>query len=523
MERDVPPEVARALDRLRALDAATTNAVEEPLQRLLRATRATVWAQQRLPALAAAATESELLQVLVDEAIAFTGAPEAWAMTWVDEGSASQVRALAGSGAGRTADGAWLVPSEISKSILGRVAEDLRPAWSDDATADARFFGAESIQAMALRSVGCIPIGSRGALYLHDPDTPGRFTTEARYNLPSLCRLVAAMLPAPTPDRPAAPGPAPLAGLVGRAPAMRELYAAVRAFAPMPWPVLVLGETGTGKEAVARAVHDLSGRAGPFVAVNAANLGPELAESELFGHERGAFTGAVRAREGRLAEAGTGTLFLDEVGELPPTVQAKLLRLLQEGVFRRIGGDRDHTFAGRIVAATNQPIDQSGDRFRLDLYHRLSACVVRTPALREHPEDLPELVDHLLARVAAEADLPPPQTPPQVIAALQARAWPGNVRELLNVLRGAVALVAARGQSSLSLADLPAPADLSTTRPSDAWPAGLELATTRFQQERVRAALVAHGGNRTQAARALEVSRQWLHRLIARWNEEGSW
>ncbi len=522
MDADLPQEVKRGLELLEGIDSSAASAIEDRLVRLLRAGRATVWARQRLPALAAASSERERLQLLVDEAVALTEAPEAWAMTWSDGYRGSRVRALVGTGAGRTADGTWVVPAEISRSVLGRVAELGHAQWSDDARSDARFLGAASVQALELRSVGCVPIGTRGALYLHDPENPGRFGPAARAQVMALCVLVGAMLPPPEPEPTEAPGPTPIEGLVGSAPAMRELYASVRAFAPMPWPVLILGETGTGKEAVARAVHALSGREGPFVAVNAATLDRELAESHLFGHERGAFTGAVRARAGFVAEAGRGTLFLDEVGELPDAVQAKLLRLLQEGVYRRVGDDREHTFEGRIVAATHRAIDEAEDGFRADFYHRLSACVIRTPALRERLQDLPALVDHLLARAAAEAKVDPPQVAPDALAALRARSWPGNVRELLNVLRGALARVAARGEGPITLPDLP-PSTSHGPGQDHVWPADLALATERFQQQRVRAALDAAGGNRTRAAEILGVSRQWLHRLISRWDSGGPW
>jgi len=524
MELDLPVAVTQGLDRLRSIDAGAAEAVGATLHRVLRAADALTWARDRLGRLVGAPTEVDRLQALVDEAVALTGAPEAWAMTWAEDGAGSRIRALAGTGAGRTYDGQWIVPSEISRSVLGRVADQRRPAWSDDAMADARFLGAESVQAMALRSVGCVPIGGHGALYLHDPTTPGRFSTSSRDRIASLCALAAELMPASVVSSGAAPSPPPLEGLVGQAPAMQELYAAVRAFAPMPWPVLILGETGTGKEAVARAVHDLSGRRGPFVAVNGATLDPQLAESTLFGHKKGAFTGAVGSRGGLVEEAQGGTLFLDEIGELPPGVQTKLLRLLQEGTWRRVGEDQERTFDGRVVAATHQAIDQAAQGFRADLYHRLSACVVRTPALRERMSDLPALVEHLVARSAEEASVVAREAPSEVLAALRARAWPGNVRELDNVLKGALARAALREPGPLRVSDLPPPSDPPGAPDDDVvWPTSLPQATERFQQRRVRAALEAVGGNRTRAAEQLGVTRQWLHRLIARWDREGPW
>ncbi|MBX2803784.1 MAG: sigma 54-interacting transcriptional regulator [Myxococcales bacterium] len=528
MDLDLPKDLAAALDRVRATDKDAAEHLHSALSRLLRAADALTWARDRLSALVTAPTEGAVLQVVVDEAKTLTQAPEAWAITWAQQGDTSRVRALAGgSGTGRTADGQWVTPTEISQSVLGKVVEDGRPAWSDDAMADARFLGAHSVQALALRSVGCVPLGARGALYLHDPETPGRFSARARARISALCALAAQTLGAPDDaltDAPRRKAVEPLPGLVGSAPAMEEAYTAIRAFAPMPWPVLILGETGTGKEAAAAAVHDLSGRSGPFVAVNCGTLAPELAESTLFGHERGAFTGADRARGGLVERATSGTLFLDEVGELPAAVQTKLLRLLQEGTYRRLGDERERRFAGRIVAATHRDVAATDgpDSFRADLYHRLSACVVRMPALRRRTSDLPELAAHLLRRTLAEVpDAPQLTLSDDVLAELRRRSWPGNVRQLVNVLRGGVALAIARGDDALRVSDL-APAAGGSADPGS-WPSDLMAATELFQQARVRMALTEAEGNKTQAATALGVSRQWLHRLIARWDQQGPW
>ncbi|HHO53052.1 MAG TPA: GAF domain-containing protein [Deltaproteobacteria bacterium] len=529
MDEGLPQDVTRALQRVATLDEQAASSLESVLRRVLRAADALSWARERLPALLAAETEPARLQVLIDEAVALTGAPQAWAITWATAGDLTRIRALAGhGGAGRTADGAWVTPADVSRSVLGRVARERRPAWSDDAVADARFLGAESVQAMALRSIGCVPLADRGALYLHDPDTPGRFTPSARARIAALCALLGEILPDPEPGRrPSAPPIEPLPGIVGDTPAMRETIATVRAFAPMPWPVLILGETGTGKEAIAQAIHALSPQQGPFVALNCGTVTPELAESTLFGHARGAFTGADRARGGLVEAATRGTLFLDEIGELAPGVQAKLLRLLQEGTFRRVGDDRQRRFDGRIVAATHRPVDEGGGDtpFREDLYHRLSACVIRVPPLRERLGDLATLADHLLARATDEL----PGAPPLALAdeahqALRHRPWPGNVRELQNVLKGGIARALARGDTTIKAMDLtPTPTRRAAPPPRSNKPTDLIGATERFQQERVRAALAEADENKTRAAELLGVSRQWLHRLIARWDRQGPW
>jgi DNA-binding NtrC family response regulator len=214
---------------------------------------------------------------------------------------------------------------------------------------------------------------------------------------------------------------------------MRALAGAARRVAPLRLPVLVRGESGTGKDLVARAVHDEGVRAaGPFVVLNAAAISRELAESELFGHKRGAFTGAMRDRRGAFREAEGGTLFLDEIGAVPLELQAKLLRAVESGVVRPVGAEADVPIAVRLVAATCEPLEAmvESKRFRADLYERLAVCVLTVPPLRDRPEDLSALCRHLLG----VSDLGAKTVSPDAIAALRAHRWPGNVRELRNVL-----------------------------------------------------------------------------------------
>ncbi len=226
-------------------------------------------------------------------------------------------------------------------------------------------------------------------------------------------------------------------GLVGHSAAMRAVFRKIELYAPTDAPVLVTGETGTGKELIARALHRASlRRAKPFVALNCSALNDELFESELFGHERGAFTGAVSAHRGRFERAGLGTLFLDEVGDMPLRSQAKLLRVLEHGTFERVGGEREMAADVRIVAATNVGLERAvaGGRFREDLYHRVAVLRIHAPALRERLDDLPLLVDHFLRVFAERYGRRAVRLSPEALNALAAYAWPGNVRELRNVL-----------------------------------------------------------------------------------------
>lgn len=232
----------------------------------------------------------------------------------------------------------------------------------------------------------------------------------------------------------------PLPELVGDSAAMRELKSMIRLVAPRNASVLIEGETGTGKEVVAKAVHRLSARASkPFVVLNCAAIPEALLEAELFGHTRGAFTGAVQSRTGRIEAADGGTLFLDEIGEMPLALQAKMLRFLECGELQRVGENEPVRVNVRVIAATHQPLEQRAEErtFRLDLYHRLCVFPIEVPALRERLEDLPSLVSFFLEAMGREA--PRKRIATAAMDALAQYAWPGNVRELMHVLeRGAI-------------------------------------------------------------------------------------
>jgi two-component system nitrogen regulation response regulator GlnG len=231
--------------------------------------------------------------------------------------------------------------------------------------------------------------------------------------------------------------------LVGRSAALLEVFKTIGRVAASDVPVLVTGESGTGKELVARAIHQASARAeGPFVAVNAAAIPRELLESELFGHERGAFTGAIEARPGRFREARGGTLFLDEIGDMPLELQAKLLRVLQSGEVTSVGGRRPDHVDARIVAATHRDLDTAvrEGRFREDLLYRLRVVPIHIPPLRERPDDIGTLAHHFVARYADELGTGPRVLAPGALERLLAHPWPGNVRELENAVKRALVL-----------------------------------------------------------------------------------
>jgi transcriptional regulator with PAS, ATPase and Fis domain len=244
-------------------------------------------------------------------------------------------------------------------------------------------------------------------------------------------------------EPPDADGKEPLPGIVGNSPAMREVYRLIRLVAPTPASVLLVGETGTGKEIFARVLHRLSPRTeGPYVRVNCCALAESLLESELFGHIKGAFTGAIDNKTGRFEAAHGGTIFLDEISSMSAKLQVKLLRVLQEKEFERVGESRTIRVDTRVIAATNQYLEDeiAAGRFRDDLYYRLNVVAIELPPLRERREDIPALAQFFLERHSEEHRRDPPELTPAVVKILLDHDWPGNVRELENYMERAVVL-----------------------------------------------------------------------------------
>ena len=300
--------------------------------------------------------------------------------------------------------------------------------------------------------------------------------------------------------------------LVGRSSAMREVFKAIGRAAATVEPVLIAGESGTGKELVAIALHRHSLRCdGPFVRVNCAALPEGLIESELFGHERGAFTGADRARPGRFERASGGTIFLDEVGELPSSAQAKLLRVVQQREYERVGGSTVLTTDARIISATNRDLarEVAAGRFREDLYYRLNVVNIAIPPLRERPEDIPPLVEAILRRLEARYGWTNLSLAPESWDVVRRADWPGNVRQLENAL--ARAAIAARGRALLP-EHLAAEVAIATTigEPDPDRPVPLRALLAEVERKAIRDALAACDGNRSKAAERLGINRRQL-------------
>jgi two-component system response regulator AtoC len=303
-----------------------------------------------------------------------------------------------------------------------------------------------------------------------------------------------------------------LPGVVVGDPKMAAVFELVRKVAPMPTTVLLLGETGVGKEIVAEQVHAQSPRAaGPFMRINCGSLPETLLESELFGHERGAFTGADKRKQGYIEAAAGGTLFLDEIGELSPATQTRLLRVLESRRFMRVGGTQEIAADVRVVAATNRDleVEARAGRFRSDFYYRLSAFVVRIPPLRERAAEIELFADLFAGQFARRMDAAPPRLAPEAIAALRAHPWPGNVRELRNAVEYAVVL-ADRGV--IGVDQLPEALRRPSPAPASSGARGgpVRAQLAEVEERAIREALDAENGNQTRAAKRLGLSRRAL-------------
>ena len=303
-----------------------------------------------------------------------------------------------------------------------------------------------------------------------------------------------------------------LCGMIGVAPVMQKLFSMVRKISASDYPVLISGESGTGKEMVAHAIHELSPRRNhPLVIVNCGAIPENLLESELFGHERGAFTGAVTRKLGKLELGNKGTIFLDEIGELPLAMQVKILRCLQEGTIERIGGNNTLSLDIRIMAATNTDLKKAVNEgtFREDLYFRLNVVPIELPSLKERPDDIMVLAQHFLRKEAKTLKMGRVSFSPSAILSLSFYGWPGNVRELQNRIRRALATFSGPMILPGDLGLDPCLPDLTTEKLLT-----LQAAREKGESQCVRRALLITGNNIAQAAKLIETSRPTMHDLI---------
>ncbi len=411
----------------------------------------------------------------------------------------------------------------ISDSIVRRVLETGRPVIVSDALTDTQFGSSESVLALQLSSVMCAPLVSQGqvtgAMYVGNDRVKGLFEKSQLDVLgifagqASLILQNAMLLSALRADKEKLTNELKdkrFGEIIGACPSMMEVFRKLQKVATTDISVLITGETGTGKELIAREVHRRSSRVnGPFVVINCGAIPENLIESELFGHVKGAFTGAVASRPGKFQVADKGTLFLDEIGELPLNLQVKLLRALQERVVFRVGDSKAEKVDIRIVAATNRVLEDEirGGRFREDLYYRLNVVNLWLPPLRERGDDVVIIAKALLSKYADELGSAVQGFTPQALAAVKKSPWPGNIRQLENRIKKGLVLCE---KTLLGVEDL----DLGQGEGSAILP--LEKAKEEFQRKYVLEVLERNNGNRTQTARDLGVDPRTIFRYLER-------
>jgi transcriptional regulator with GAF, ATPase, and Fis domain len=418
--------------------------------------------------------------------------------------------------------------SRISDSIVQRVVETLTPLIVSDAMQDVRFGKAKSVVDLRLSSVMCVPLIHSndliGVIYLGNDAITGLFTEDdltllkiyaSQASLVVYHALLLNQLQLDNRELRRQLGQEGATEVIASSPTMKQVYAVVRRVAPFDHSVLVLGETGTGKELIARELHERSERkSGPFVAINCGAIPENLLESELFGHKKGAFTGADADKIGKIEAAGRGTLFLDEIGEMPMHLQVKLLRVLQERHIERVGDVAPRPVDIRVVAATNKDLQEliREGKFREDLFYRLNEITVNLPPLRERGEDIALLAESFLHKYRQKYGATPRGFTNQALTAMRSWSWPGNVRELEN-----------RVKKALILSDRPLlnPDDLDLTElAAKRQVVPLADAVETFRQDYIRKVLDLNNWNKTQTARDLGVDARTIFRYVEKLDEE---
>jgi transcriptional regulator with GAF, ATPase, and Fis domain len=415
-------------------------------------------------------------------------------------------------------------PVRVSRTIARQVMEQSVAILGSDIPGSSGFGKVESLIALQVRSLLCVPMTVFGRLigciYLDSTDPLHRFDEDHLQLVTAIAGISAMALENARRLQWLEQENQRLTtelnferSMLGESPKMKEVFQFLARAAPTDSTVLIGGESGTGKELAARALHLNSPRAGkPFVAINCAAIPETLLESELFGYEKGAFTGAAAQKKGRLEVADGGTLFLDEVGEIPPALQVKLLRVLQEREFERVGGNRPIAVDIRLIAASNQDLGEAvkTGSFRRDLYYRLNVVSLTMPALRDRKADIPLLARYFVEKHSAKSKVKPKNISRETMAALMSYDWPGNVRELENAIEHALVL----GSSETILPeDLPEPL-LETETPAGMTAAKYHSAVKNLKKQLILTALEDAKGNYTEAARILGVHPNYLHRLI---------
>jgi transcriptional regulator with GAF, ATPase, and Fis domain len=457
----------------------------------------------------------ELLDALMDAVIEITNADKGFLVLM--EGETLDVKVARNLKRENIADAV----AQLSDAIVAKVIKTRRPVIISDAMHDIEFSGSKSVMQLKLTSVICCPLLDRGRLigliYVGNDSVVDLFQDDTMKVLTvfaseaSLIVANALLLDELRVDNKKLHDRLEqyrFGEIVGTSPPMQSVFRKVEKIAPTDISVMITGETGTGKELIAREVHNRSPRTGkPFITINCGAIPENLLESELFGHVKGAFTGAVANKQGKFQAADGGTLFLDEIGEMPIELQVKLLRAIQEKVVFRVGDTRPETCDIRILAATNRDLEKeiAGGRFREDLYYRLNVVNVELPALRVRGDDVLVIARYLLSRYAREYDAKVKGFSPNAAVAIRKHNWPGNIRELENRIKKAIVL---------SESTVIGPDDLGLT--GDVLPQILTLADAKekFQREYINEVLALNNGNRTKTARDLGVDPRTVFRHL---------
>jgi transcriptional regulator with GAF, ATPase, and Fis domain len=501
---EAPPIEAEAAPTMADLDAYTK--LYEFSERLIR--------QRDL---------GELLDALMDAVIEITNADKGFLVLM--EGDTIDVKVARNLKRENIADAV----SQLSDSIVAKVVKTRRPVVISDAMNDDEFAGAKSVMQLRLSSVICVPLLDRGRLlgliYVGNDSIVDLFQ-DTTMKVLSVFAAQASLIIANAMlldelrfenvrlgERLEA---ARFGDIVGTSPPMQQVFRKVDKIAATDISVLITGETGTGKELIAREIHTRSPRAGkPFVTINCGAIPANLLESELFGHVKGAFTGAVANKQGKFQAADGGTLFLDEIGEMPLDLQVKILRAIQERIVVRVGDTRPEAVDIRIIAATNRDLEReiAGGGFREDLYYRLNVVNVHLPPLRDRGDDVLVIARYLLSRFAREYDSKVRGLSPNATVAIRKHSWPGNIRELENRIKKAIVLC----DSTVI-----GPDDLALT--ADNLPQILTLseAKERFQRDYINEVLSLNNGNRTKTARDLGVDPRTVFRHLEKESDDGA-
>jgi Nif-specific regulatory protein len=466
--------------------------------------------------------KENFFEAILDLVIELTGA-ERGVLFLLDQGQFKVA-------AGRKMDKETILDARrVSRSVLREASQKEAPVFVQDALTDPRFASSRSVLLNRIRSLLCVPLVSRGevlgTIYLDSRVTTSLFSEEEKEFLVAVAHLLAATIDKTLAYRKLEEENIYLREalvfedqkgqiIIGTSEEMQKVYRTIETVAPTESAVLLIGETGTGKGVLARMIHEKSGRKGKFVHVDTGAIPENLFESELFGYVRGAFTGAIRDKKGLIEEAEGGTLFLDEISNLTLQLQAKLLTVIEERTFRRVGDTEEKESDVRFIFATNKNLETEvkEGRFREDLYYRLTAVGVRVPPLRERREDIPVFVDHFIKKFNREFGKEVTGVTPKALKALMRYPWPGNVRELKNVLERAVLL--AKG-SRIDFEDLDP--QITGWQEMEEKPISLKEEKAALEAKRIHRALIATQGNVKKAAELLSIRREQLYRLIKRY------